>query len=188
MCDHSRGVWYVLLSCSLEGLYHFRVPPVGSDLPRAGYSLWWEKDALFLPFTQRGLFDFLFALGTEGKSSVIEQEGRERRQRKRVTNVGILFRFPEAEMSFPLVGGGKRRPLQSLGLTFTVFLWLRAVSPRRCPLKPGACLLLGNSVVCQEYTNPQVKSAVSFWKSNLLNNIGGRSFEFLCFAKFLART
>lgn len=82
---------------------------MGSDLPRAGYSLWWEKDALFLPFTQRGLFDFLFALGTEGKSSVIEQEGRERRQRKRVTNVGILFRFPEVEMSFPLVGGGKRR-------------------------------------------------------------------------------
>ena len=70
-------------------MYHFQIPPVGSDLPRAGYSLCWEKNSVFLSFTHRGLFHFLFALGTEGKSRVIAQEGRER-QTKTVTNVGIF--------------------------------------------------------------------------------------------------
>lgn len=104
----------------------------------------------------------------------------------------FLFWFIEMEMSlFPLWKEGSKDWLQSLGFAFTIHgapVAQSSLSPQQCPLKPKICLLSEESVVCRGFINPQVKYGVSFWKTNLLNDFGSRSFAFLCFAMFLLHT
>ena len=91
------------------------------------------KECLVPLFHTWRLFHFLFALGTEGKSRVIEQEGRER-QTKMVTNVGIFVLISWSGTVFISSSTCVRREVKTgyrawgLHSPFTVFLWLRAVS------------------------------------------------------------
>ena len=128
------------------------------------------KECLVPLFHTWRLFHFLFALGTEGKSRVIEQEGRER-QTKMVTNVGIFVLISWSGTVFISSSTCGRREVK------TGYRAWGLHSP-----------FTEDSVVCQGLINPQVKYGVSFWKTNLLNDFGSRSFAFLCFAMFLSHT
>ena len=83
---NALGVYFeasLLKGCTISKFHQWGLTCLGQGIHCAG------KRRLCSSFTRRGLFHFLFALGTEGKSRVIAQEGRER-QTKTVTNVGIF--------------------------------------------------------------------------------------------------